>query len=158
MPDIWEINYGLDPNDSEDAAADQDGDGVSSLDEFFADTIPAGSLDIDGNGNYDALTDGLLLLRAMFELSDSALISNAIGAAAVHSTSEAVIARIDMLGELIDIDGDGNADALTDGLVVLRYLFGLRGETLIDGVVADNASRSSAADIEAKIESLKPAL
>ena len=158
MPDIWEINYGLDPNDSEDAAADQDGDGVSSLDEFFADTIPAGSLDIDGNGNYDALTDGLLLLRAMFELSDSALISNAIGAGAVHSTSEAVIARIDMLGELIDIDGDGNADALTDGLVVLRYLFGLRGETLIDGVVADNASRSSAADIEAKIESLKPAL
>ena len=33
-----------------------------------------------------------------------------------------------------DIDGDGNVDALTDGLLLLRYLFGLSGDTLTVGV------------------------
>ena len=37
------------------------------------------SLDIDENGSYDALTDGLLILRHMFGLTDQALIANAIG-------------------------------------------------------------------------------
>ena len=66
MPDEWESRYGLDPNDPSDAASDQDNDGVTAFDEFLAGTIPSGSLDIDGNENYDALTDGLLLLRGMF--------------------------------------------------------------------------------------------
>ena len=68
MPDEWETRYGLDPNDPSDATSDQDNDGVAALDEFLAGTIPSGSLDIDGNGQYDALTDGLLLLRGMFGL------------------------------------------------------------------------------------------
>ena len=60
MPDEWEMRYGLDPNDPSDATSDQDNDGVTALDEFLAGTIPSGSIDLDGNENYDALTDGLL--------------------------------------------------------------------------------------------------
>ena len=30
-------------------------------------------------------------------------------------------------GAVLDIDGNGAVDALTDGLLVLRYLFGLTG-------------------------------
>ena len=63
MPDTWETKYGLDPNDPSDASSDTDNDGAVALQEFIEGTIPAGSLDIDGNGQYDALTDGLLLLR-----------------------------------------------------------------------------------------------
>ena len=48
-----------------------------------------------------------------------------------------------------DIDSDGEAGALTDGLLLLRHLFGFSGSSLTDGVVASNATRSSAADIEA---------
>jgi hypothetical protein len=55
-----------------------------------------------------------------------------------------------------DIDGSDNVDALTDGLMMLRYLFGLRGASLIDGAVATGASRQSAADVEAYIISLMP--
>ena len=73
MPDAWEIKYGLDPSDSSDATSDQDNDGVLALDEFLAGTIPSGSIDLDGNGEYDALTDGLLLLRGMFGLDGNAL-------------------------------------------------------------------------------------
>ena len=154
MPDAWEIRYGLDPNDALDATSDQDRDGVSALDEFLAGTIPAGSLDIDGNGQYDALTDGLLLLRGMFLLSGDSLISDAVASDAVYKTSDEVASRIDMLGDLVDIDGNGSVDALTDGLVILRYLFNLRGDVLINDVIASDATVKTAEDVEASISIL----
>ncbi|MDA8936028.1 cadherin repeat domain-containing protein [Porticoccaceae bacterium] len=157
MPDAWESRYGLDPNDASDSVSDQDNDGVLALDEFLAGTIPAGSLDLDGNGQYDALTDGLLLLRGMFLLSGDSLISDAVAFDAVYKTSDEVASRIDMLGDLVDIDGNGSVDALTDGLVILRYLFNLRGDVLINDVIASDATVKTAEDVEAKIESLMPA-
>jgi hypothetical protein len=154
MPDAWETRYGLNSIDASDATSDQDNDGVSALEEFLAGTIPAGSLDIDGNGQYDALTDGLLLLRGMFLLSGDSLISDAVASDAVYKTSGEVASRIDMLGDLVDIDGNGTVDALTDGLVILRYLFNLRGDVLINDVIAADATVRTAENIEDKIENL----
>ena len=48
--------------------------------------------------------------------------------------------------------------ALTDGLLTLRYLFGLQGDTLINGVVAGDATRKTAEEIEAYLEILMPAI
>ncbi len=45
----------------------------------------------------------------------------------------------------LDIDGDGTVDALTDGLLVLRYLLGFRNGALIAGAVSACASRNTAA-------------
>jgi hypothetical protein len=42
--------------------------------------------------------------------------------------------------------------------VTLRYLFGLRGDVLIADVIAPNASRSTAAEIEAYLQALIPEL
>ena len=68
----------------------------------------------------------------------------------------------------IDVDGDGTVDALTDGLLLLRYMFGLSGNSLIAGVVgldgealianvvSDDGERQSAADIQAHLEELLP--
>ena len=66
-------------------------------------------------------------------------------------------AQIENLGMLVDIDGNGQIDALTDGLLILRYLFGLEGDVLIAGVVAQNATRVTAAEIEAHLAGLTPA-
>ena len=44
------------------------------------------------------------------------------------------------------------------GLLTLRYLFGLQGDTLINGVVAGDATRKTAEEIEAHLETLMPAL
>ena len=118
------------------------------------DTTAAGPLDIDGNGQYDALTDGLLLLRGMFGLTDTALISGALAPDATFTTGAEITSEINGLGNSIDIDGNGSADALTDGLIILRYLFGLREDVLINGVIAPNATLSDASDIGAKIQSL----
>jgi hypothetical protein len=158
MPDAWETRYGLDPNDASDAASDRDNDGVTALDEFLAGTIPSGSLDIDGNENYDALTDGLLLLRGMFGLDGSALVTGTIAPDAAYTDSVDIESRIATLGDLADIDGNGEIDALTDGLLTLRYLFGLQGDTLINGVVAGDATRKTAEEIEAHLETLMPSL
>jgi hypothetical protein len=158
MPNAWEIQYGLDPNDPSDATSDQDNDGVTALDEFLAGTIPSGSIDLDGNEDYDALTDGLLLLRGMFGLDGSALVTGTIASDAIYTESVDIESRIATLGDLADIDGNGTIDALTDGLLTLRYLFGLEGDTLIAGVVASDATRTTAVDIEAHLKTLMPAL
>jgi hypothetical protein len=158
MPDAWEIKYGLDPSDSSDATSDQDNDGVSALDEFLAGTIPSGSIDLDGNGEYDALTDGLLLLRGMFGLDGNALTGGTLASNATYTAAADIESRIATLGDLADVDGNGQIDALTDGLLTLRYLFGIQGDTLINGVVAGDATRKTAEEIEAHLETLMPAL
>ena len=48
----------------------------------------------------------------------------------------------------MDIDGNGIVDALTDGLLLIRWQFGLRGAALIAGAVAADATRTSVAQIE----------
>jgi hypothetical protein len=101
MPDAWERKYGLNPSDASDALLDQDNDGMTALEEFEAGTIPLRILDIDANGSFDALSDGL---------------------------------------------------------IILRYAFGLRGDNLITGAISENSMRTDAADIEAYIESLIPGI
>jgi hypothetical protein len=56
----------------------------------------------------------------------------------------------------LDIDGNGQADASTDGLLIIRYLFGLRGASLIAGAVGPNAIRATAATIETQIQNMMP--
>ena len=44
----------------------------------------------------------------------------------------------------LDIDGDGEAKALTDGLLLIRQLFGFTGSALTSGAVGENAERAMA--------------
>ena len=55
----------------------------------------------------------------------------------------------------LDIDGNGSADPLTDGILVLRYLFGFTGNTLVTGAIdVDGCSRCDAASIEAYLATM----
>ena len=55
-----------------------------------------------------------------------------------------------------DIDQSGSVDALSDGLILLRYFFGLRGDSLISGAISPDANRTTVSEIEAYIESHMP--
>ncbi len=121
-------------------------------------TVNVNSLDIDGNGDPDALSDGLLILRSLFGLTDDALIQNAVAPNANFSSAADIQSRINNLGEFLDIDGDDLVDPLSDGLLVLRYLFGIRGADLIDGVVAQDATRNTAAEIEEYLAKMVPSI
>ncbi|MEO8133857.1 MAG: S8 family serine peptidase [Betaproteobacteria bacterium] len=110
-------------------------------------------LDIDGNTEYGALSDGLLVLRYLFGIGGAALSNGAIGTGAMVSDPE-IQTRLDDLKPLLDIDGNGRADALTDGILVIRYLFGLRGPALISGAIGTGATRINFEAIEAQLASL----
>ena len=112
-------------------------------------TGPSGQIiswDIDKDGNADALTDGLLMLRYSFGLRDTALTENVIATGSILSSSE-VSEELEATLSIADIDGDGQIDALTDALILLRYLFGLNGESLTSGAVATGAVRTTPAAI-----------
>ena len=42
---------------------------------------------------------------------------------------------------MLDVDGNGNADAITDGILMIRYMFDIRGESMISGALAPDAIR-----------------
>jgi Leucine-rich repeat (LRR) protein len=53
---------------------------------------------------------------------------------------------------VFDIDADGKVEALTDGLLIIRYLFGFTGEPLISGAVNNEGERTSAEVIEMHLD------
>ena len=112
------------------------------------------ALDIDGNGETDALTDGLLTLRHMFGLRGDALVAGVVASDAKYFMADDIEERINTLGDNLDIDGDGQVDPLTDGLLILRHLFGILGEDLISGVVSSSAQRSQPNQINNYISTL----
>jgi hypothetical protein len=70
-------------------------------------------------------------------------------------TADAIDAYLASIAAQLDIDGDGAAEPLTDGLLNLRWLFGFRGAALITGVVdTQHCTRCSAAQIEAYLDTL----
>ena len=100
------------------------------------------SLDMDNDGNFDAATDAVLLLRYLFGLRDTALTQGAMGVNAERNAAT-IAGYVAALGNALDIDGDSSVKATTDGLLVLRYLLGLRGAALISGVKATNANATT---------------
>jgi hypothetical protein len=108
--------------------------------------VLAATWDFDGNGGADALTDGLILLRYTFGLRGEVLTKDVMAVDSPLTSSEA---ESELLNALViaDIDGNGEIDALTDGLLLLRYLFGLQGEALVQAVTASDAERSSADEV-----------
>ena len=105
-------------------------------------------LDIDSDGQTGALTDGLLILRHLFGFSGSTLTDGAVALGASRSSPEAVREYLQVNAAELDIDGDSETDALTDGRLILRYLFGFRGDTLVSAALSGSASRSVPSDIE----------
>jgi uncharacterized secreted protein with C-terminal beta-propeller domain len=122
-----------------------------------SDPVVINSWDIDGNGEADALTDGLLLLRYAFALSGEALTKDAVATDSPFTSLE-IQNNIEQVLTYADIDGDGEFDALTDGLLVLRYLFGLTGDSLISDAVSAAATRSSVLAVAQHIASYMPGI
>ena len=110
------------------------------------------SLDIDNDGNFDAATDGVLLLRYLVGVRDTALTTGALGMTAERNAGS-IASYLAALGNTLDVDGDSSVKATTDGLLVLRYLLNMRGAALISGV---KATAADAVAIEGNLQLLLP--
>ena len=130
--------------------------GVTAIATFAPASVAPLRYDLDGNGAYDALTDGLVAIRYLFGLTGPAMVSGAVGPGATRTDPAAIRQHLDDIRPLFDIDGNGRADALTDGLLLMRYLFGLRGPALMTNVIDAGATRTTASAVEGYIESLLP--
>ena len=118
------------------------------------------NLDVEGNAPVSQVTeanDGVLILRYLAGMSGAALISgNVVSGDATRSTAAALTAFLDDLKPRLDIDGNGQVDALTDGLLISRYLLGISGPALIAGVIGVGATRTTFTQIENYLLGLLP--
>ena len=128
---------------------DDDNDGFLDESETLAGSDPRNAylcpedclrFDFDHSGEIGALTDGLLIVRYLFGFSGSVLVENALSNEARMSADE--IERFLLQARpMLDIDGDASPGALTDGLLIIRFLFGFRGQTLFENAVSEGATR-----------------
>lgn len=110
------------------------------------------SWDIDKNGRVDALTDALLLLRHLFDVSGPSLTDGAISPDSPLDHN-GILSSLDDTMAIADIDGSGHVDALTDALILLRYLFDVSGDLLIDSAIYPSATRRTHSIVTSYINS-----
>ena len=114
------------------------------------------SFDVDENLEAQPLTDGLLVIRHLFGFSGESLTSGAVDTSAERGTSELISGYLMDAESELDIDGDGASEPLTDGLLLIRYLFGFSGDSLISGAIGSGAERDTAEEVEAYIKERVP--
>ena len=56
----------------------------------------------------------------------------------------------------LDIDGDGKSKPLLDGLLLIHYLFGFSGDSLVSGAIGSDAARNTADPVGAYIKERVP--
>ena len=145
---------------------DDDNDGFTDEEELADGTDPLNrfscrsgcfSFDIDQDEEAKALTDGLLVIRHLFGFSGDSLITGATSGSGQRTSPEEIASFLNDASSELDIDGDGEDKALTDGLLLIRYLFGFTGESLTTGAIGSGASRTTSEEIQAYISERIPA-
>jgi hypothetical protein len=153
--DLDGIGNNADGDDDNDGFTDEEelADGTDPLSRFSCRTGCVLSFDVDGNLEAKALTDGLLVIRHLFGFSGDALTSDGVVAGGANRKTSEAIAKYLTEGDLeLDIDGNGKAEPLTDGMLLIRYLYGFSGESLIKGAIGAGAVRDTAEEVEAYIK------
>jgi hypothetical protein len=111
---------------------------------------------VDENLEVQPLTDGLLVIRHLFGFSGDSLTSGAVSGGASRDGSGAIANYLADANSELDIDGDAESKPLTDGLLLIRYLFGFSGDSLISGAIGEGAERDTAEEVEAYIKERIP--
>ncbi len=133
-----------------------EGDYILGITEFQEFVNSDATIDIDNNGEVDALTDGLLIIRHLFGFTEDSLVNGVLASNAQRNSPSEIGEFLFGVEEILDVDDNGNVDALTDGLLIIRHLFGFTGNSLVNGVVANDAERDSASEIQGYLDSIIP--
>lgn len=113
-------------------------------------------MDVDDSGaptRYDAATDGVLVVRYLFGLRGSALVNCAVAGGVPTRNSTDIVTYLDARLGSMDVDGDGVVLATTEGLMILRYMLGLRDAALTAGVRRGSLTD---AQIQTRLTTLMP--
>lgn len=69
-------------------------------------------------------------------------------------TGAAVVGQRFDVPAILDIDGNGQLTALTDGILVLRFLFGFTGTPLTSGAIGAGCTRCDSSTLLSYLRSL----
>lgn len=95
------------------------------------------SYDVDGDNVINS-NDTTIIIRYLFGFSGSSLISGlTLSADSLRNTADSISAYLASLSAsgAFDVDGNGRADALSDGLLIAKYYSGARRAKLISGSI-----------------------
>ena len=137
----------------------QDSEGGTASDTFqltISEAETNFSLDVDGNGKAEALSDGILAVRYLFGFRGSELTAGALGEGATRTEPAAIAEYLDEASQAMDVDGNGQADALTDGILMTRALFGFEGQPLTQGALGEGAQRTQPSAIAERVAQYRP--
>jgi subtilisin family serine protease/subtilisin-like proprotein convertase family protein len=102
------------------------------------------NLDVDGNGQARFLSDGLTILRFLAGFRSQALINATVDPNGLRADADDIEAALGAARDLfLDVDGNGVAQALTDGLMILRFLAGFQGDAITAGTVDLTGTRNT---------------
>ena len=129
MPDAWELKYGLNPNDPEDAKKDADGDTFTNLEEFEAKTDPKNPDAHPDFLDFLALASDLRTDRLPFwfkmanPIRDSFRLTFAVTTKGYQNTTSAVVGE-EIIFRLVKakfVKGRRQDDKVKSGWRVLKY-------------------------------------
>ena len=92
-----------------------------------------------------------MVIRHLYGFTGDSLTSGATTSEGARTSAEAISSYLSDADSELDIDGDGQSKALTDGLLLIRYLFGFSGDSLTAGAIGLDAERTTAEEIQAYI-------
>ncbi|MFP4133606.1 MAG: cadherin repeat domain-containing protein [Halothece sp.] len=107
--------------------------------------------DVDGDGEIGSLTDGILMIRHLFGFTGEALINGALGEQAERTNPEEIKAYLDggqgaffneeglQVTSALDVDNNGQAEPLSDGILIARLLSGVGEQELTNGAIAQDS-------------------
>ena len=104
-------------------------------------------LDIDGNSTVAAATDGVLLLRYLLGLRDTAFIAD-VPISDVPRNTATLIEQF-IASKRFDLDGDNATSNYIDGLLAVRLMSGLTGNALVSGATTSTSLLTTGAQISA---------
>jgi hypothetical protein len=91
----------------------------------------------------------------LFGFTGATLVDGAVSTGCTRCTAPQIAAWLAAIGDQLDIDGDGENEPLTDGVLVMRWLFGFRGAELTAFAVDEiDCTRCTAAAIESYLAGL----
>ena len=114
--------------------------------------IDASAASLAAGTKYDAATDGMMVLRYLLGYTGTAITANATGSSATRDSAQ-IAAHLQSVQAVLDVNGDGNTMATADGVLIVRYMLGLRGASLVANIPLGTLS---ATDIENRISRLMP--
>ena len=137
-----------------DSAGYHDGDASGVFGRRFTGFPGGPASDITADGTIDPLTDGLLVLRWLFGFGGGTLTSGAVDPDCLRCDPAGITAYLQSLLPQLDIDDNSAVEPLTDGLLLLRRMFGFSGASLTAGALAQDCQRCDPGAIATYIDGL----